>query len=329
MRPSHRLPRMMPLQHARRFHQTRPAPFINEALDVASSFIHGVHSASHLPWALSIPLTAFLIRMGVALPLQIFTKVQARKESDLSPILMAWRQHYQRKAQNQTGSHGPILAREAKIMTTKNLKGQYDALRRRWGLVRWYRPANILQVPIWITVMESLRAMSGADKSLAQTLLALFSSGDSESQGSAALRLTVEPSFAAEGALWFPDLLASDSTGILPAVLTVTMLINIRNGWKVPTLRSAADLPLKEMGKQMSSTLFRLLVQCMALNVGLACYTQGMPVAVMIYWITSTNIATAQTFLLQKYMFPTPSLKPWKQIHIAYSKRGQKAASQN
>ncbi|KAL4900535.1 hypothetical protein BDW74DRAFT_170727 [Aspergillus multicolor] len=327
MRLGHRVPRMMPLQHVRCFHQTRPAPFINEAVDAASTFVHGVHSISHLPWALSIPLTAVVIRMGVAFPLLVFTKVQARKESEMAPILMAWRQHHQKQIQRSAGANGPMLAREAKAIATKNVKAEYDALRRRWGVVPYYRPAIFLQLPIWLAVIESIRALSG-DKNGLRALFGLQESAASTA-ATGTLPAAVEPSLATEGALWFPDLLAGDPTGMLPALLTLSLLVNIRNGWKVQSLRSCADLPRKEMVKKMSSTLLRSVFQLLALNLGLAAYVHGLPAAVMIYWITSTNVATAQTFLLQKYMFPTPALKTWTQIHIGLSQRGRKALSRN
>jgi inner membrane protein COX18 len=257
--------------------------------------------------------------MGVALPLQIFTKVQARKDSDLAPLLMAWRQQYQRKAQ-----HGAASGSQAKRMVTKSLEKQHKALRRRWGIFRFWRPVNFLQMPLWIAIMESIRAMSGNDKGLVPYLLSrLEPAAAAESN---AVHLAIEPSLATEGALWFPDLLAGDSTCILPALLTVSILVNVRSGWKVPTMKSISDLPRLEMAKKLSGIGLRVFIQMIALNVGYASYMYQMPTALMVYWITSTNIATLQTFLLQKYMFPTPSFnKLWKPIRIGFSQPGTKA----
>ncbi|KAI9375406.1 60Kd inner membrane protein-domain-containing protein [Aspergillus egyptiacus] len=319
-----RAARVKPFLQVRRFHQTRPAPFINEVLEVSSSFIHGVHSVSHLPWALSLPLTAFIVRMSVALPLQIFTKVQARKDGDLAVILQSWREVYQKKAQKmRTATGGPLLRSQATQWVSKQLQQEHQALRQRWGVYRFWQPVNFLQMPVWIVIMESLRGMSGNDRGLIQYLLSLIES--SSSRGSNALHLTVEPTLATEGALWFPDLLAGDHTGILPAILTLSILANVRTGWKVQTLKSMAELPRKEMARSLSFFGLRALIQILALNVGVASYLYELPVALMIYWITSTNVATLQSFLLQKYMFPTPSLKPWKQMYIGYARPGQKA----
>lgn len=320
MRACHRLPRTVHFQQVRGFHQTRPAPFINEVLDGASAFVHGVHSASHLPWVLSLPLTAFLVRMTVALPLQIFTKVQARKDADLSPILMAWRQHHQKQVRSSNSKD--LLPSQVGSMVTRNLKEQHKALRQRWGVYRFWKPANFLQMPVWIAIMESIRAMSGNDTGLVPYLLSRLE--PSSSSGSSTLHLAVEPSLATEGALWFPDLLAGDPTGILPAVLTVSILVNVRAGWKAPKMKEIADLPRLEMTRHLSTIGLRLFIQALALNVGVASYLYGMPTALMVYWITSTNTATLQTYLLQKYMFPVPSLKPWRPVSIGISSAGTK-----
>ncbi|KAL2864628.1 putative mitochondrial export translocase Oxa2 [Aspergillus lucknowensis] len=324
------IPRFSTFQQIRRFHQTRPAPFISEVLDVSSSFIHGVHSVSHLPWALSLPLTAFLVRMGVALPLQIFTKVQARKDSDLTPILMAWRHLYQKKAikdvHKNAAAGAPLLRSEAVLQVSKDTFQQHRTLRQRWGVFRFYKPAAFLQMPVWIMIMESIRGMSGNNNGLVPYLLSIVSS--SSSKDSVPI-IPVEPTLATEGALWFPDLLAGDPTGILPVAMTLSILLNIRMGWKSPTLKNISNLPRMEMVRELTWRGLKFFVQILALNIGLSSYLYQMPAALMIYWITSANIATLQTFLLQKYMFPTPSLKPWKKVNIGYASRGQKAMVQN
>ncbi|KAL4881446.1 60Kd inner membrane protein-domain-containing protein [Aspergillus karnatakaensis] len=321
MRAMRGLHRITPFQQVRSFHQTRPAPFAAEVIEVTTSFVQGVHSISGLPWALSLPLTAFIVRMGVALPLQIWTKVQARKDSDLAPLLMALRHHYQRTHQFSSFNNEQTAA-GAKRMVNQKLVEHYRALRRRWGVFRFWKPVPFLQMPIWIAVMESIRSMSGKDQGFVPWLLSKINPASAAEYNS---HLTVEPSLATEGALWFPDLLAGDPTGALPVLLTASILLNINRGWKAPTTKSISELPRLEMAKQLSLRGVRLFIQLLALNVGYSSYIFEMPTALMIYWITSTNIATLQTLLLSKYMFPTPPLKPWKRIHIGYHQPGTKA----
>ncbi|KKK25430.1 hypothetical protein P175DRAFT_0505302 [Aspergillus ochraceoroseus IBT 24754] len=315
-------------QQVRRFHRTRPASFISEVLDVSSGFIHGVHSVSGLPWVLSLPLTALLVRMTVAMPLQIYSKVNARKERDLAPILTSWNKHYQTQIREKTKlrpADKPLLQGEAVRLLAKDLKEQRKVLHSRWGVSRFWKPANFLQVPIWISIMESLRAMSGNDKGLVPYLLSLVEPASSSEAGKS-LHLAVEPSLATEGALWFPDLLAGDATGILPAALTLSILLNVHLGWKAPKLNSLAELPRLEMAKHLTVRGIRTLIQVLALNIGVSSYLYEMPTALMVYWISSSNIATLQTYLLEKYMFPTPSLKSWRQIYVRFGRPQQKTS---
>ncbi|KAL4896480.1 60Kd inner membrane protein-domain-containing protein [Aspergillus ambiguus] len=310
-------------RHIRNFHPTRPAPFVNEVLEVSSSFIHGVHSVSGLSWALSIPLTAVIVRTSIAMPLQMFSRLQARKERDLLPLLNSWSKYYSQDLLRRKGqSPDSILPPDIRRDLAKCLKKKREELHKRFQVVPYWKGLNFLQLPIWISVMESLRAMSGNDKGLIPYLLSLVEPA-SRSAGSSPLHLAVEPSLATEGALWFPDLLAGDTTGLLPAALTLSILLNVRAGWKVPPLRDLADLPKPELAKQFVFRGLRAFIQFMALNVGLSAYVSGMPSALMLYWITSSNIATLQTLFLEKYMFAKKPLKPWRQVFIAFPKPWQ------
>ncbi|KAE8375093.1 60Kd inner membrane protein-domain-containing protein [Aspergillus bertholletiae] len=321
MRPFHRslrAPRKITSQQIRHFHPTRPSPFVNELLDASSTFIQGVHSISGLTWAVSIPLTALIVRSAVAMPLQIYTKTQARKERDLVPLLSSWKKHYkddilrkQLKADdaNDLSAATPMLA--------QRMKSKHADLKKRWNIPKYWKPLNFLQIPIWISVMEALRAMSGNDKGLIPYLLSLVE--PTSSSGAPRLHLDVEPSLATEGALWFPDLLAGDTTGILPAALTMSILLNISAGWKAKKFSDMADLPKIELYKALTIRGIRGFIQVLALNVGISSYYYEMPAALLLYWITSTNVATLQTVFLEKFMFKKKPLKPWKQIHIGYT----------
>ncbi|EAW08044.1 putative mitochondrial export translocase Oxa2 [Aspergillus clavatus NRRL 1] len=313
-------------QQKRHFHPTRPSPFINEVLEVSSGFIHGVHSISGLPWVMSIPLTALIVRTTVAMPLQIYTKMQARKERDIVPLIYSWKKHYQDQIKKRidTSNDTPILPRDARRELAAKVKDKKKELHKRWNVPRFWKPVGFLQIPIWISVMESLRAMSGNNKGLVPYLLSLTEPTTAEP--STALHLAVEPSLATEGALWFPDLLAGDPTGILPAALTLSILLNIRAGWTAPRLSELADLPRIEIAQNLAMRSLRLLVQVLALNIGASSYIYEMPSALMIYWISSTNIATLQTLLLDKFIVSESILKPWRQIHIGYTQSEQKAA---
>ncbi|KAJ5085527.1 hypothetical protein N7532_010298 [Penicillium argentinense] len=294
----------------RRFHPTKPAQSLNDILDITAGFIHSVHSVSHLPWVASIPLTALTVRTFVGLPLQIYTKSHARREKEMQPILASWTALYLK--QMKTGLLSNSAAR-------KRITHKQTTLRGKWGVGPFYRWANISQVPVWIALMESLRGMCGNKNGIVPWLLSIISGADTTVGSEVPLHLKVESTFANEGALWFPDLLAGDSTGVLPAILTASIILNVRNGWKATPRSELADMPKLQMFQASFFSGLRVFIQILAVNVGLSGYFYEMPAALMIYWITSTNIATLQTWFLDKYMFTRPPISAWSERFTAYN----------
>ncbi|PYI35101.1 hypothetical protein BP00DRAFT_422427 [Aspergillus indologenus CBS 114.80] len=291
----------------RHFHPTRPAPFLAEIMD-SSWLVHGVHNLSGLPWAYSIPLTALIVRSCIALPIQIYTKLQGRRERAAQPLLACWQSYYrssigakreqqQLQALQDAGGGEGRRRRQPSVrtQTAVAVARQRKALFRRLGISRYWKGMFLLPIPAWLSVMETIRAMAGCESGLLAWLLRLVGS-------STATRVPVEPTLAAEGALWFPDLLAGDATGVLPAVLTASILLNIHVGWKVPRLAELADLPRAQLPKHLFLRALRTFAQLMALNVGLSTYLYETPAALLLYWATSSNIATLQNRALDRVM---------------------------
>ncbi|KAJ5582165.1 hypothetical protein N7535_000785 [Penicillium sp. DV-2018c] len=299
--------------HVRHFHPTRPASFstINLILDSSTAFIHGVHNISCLPWAASIPLTAVLVRTFVGLPLQIYTRLQARRENQLKVISSAWARAYMKKHAGEPPN---------------KWRGDYHKktveLYNRWGVSRTYRPIMFLQVPVFIALMESLRGMSGNNRGIFAWLLSLIEPAQDPASATQSLHLTVEPTFATEGALWFPDLLAGDPTGVLPALLTVSILSNVMIGWKTKTLEEMSELPKLQMYQEASFRGLRVFVQALACYVGLAGFASEMPTSLLLYWITSTNVATLQTWILENKVFKQGNILFFRKKWVSYAKPG-------
>lgn len=298
----------------RHFHPTKPARLLNEALDASAGLIHGVHSVTGLPWVASIPLTAILVRTVVGLPLQIFTRVNARRERDIAPLLNSYRVLYQNEARNSRA----VDPKQVKDVVKRHYGKITTHLHGRWKVASGYRFVNFLQLPVWISLMESLRGMSGNTNGLIPWILSIFSAGTPAES----LHLTVEPTLANEGALWFPDLLAGDPSGILPALLTASILLNVSTGWAATPRHEMADLPTMQMFQSTFFRGLRVTVQLMAINVGVSAQVFEMPVALMIYWITSSNVATLQTYLLEKYMFMRPPIPTYREQFFAFKKPG-------
>jgi inner membrane protein COX18 len=201
---------------------------------------------------------------------------------------------------------------------TQELQSHRKRLHRIWGVSTAYRPIMFMQIPVFITVMESLRRMSGNNQGIFSWLMTF---GNTEEAASFAVS-SLEPSFATEGALWFPDLLAGDQTGVLPVILTASILGNVMAGWKAKPFKDLAELPKLQMYKEVTFRGLRAFIQVLACQVGLMAFANQLPTALLLYWITSTNIATLQTWILEKKLFAKTTLKPFQRRYVTFEKPG-------
>lgn len=330
LRRSHIGSTTLAFQQIRHFHPTKPRPLVGEILAVSSSAIHGIHWVTGLPWVLSLPLTAALVRLSVAMPLQIFTKKQARKERDIAPILQSWKLLFIKGAERGTYvpdgfdlQQATLNPQQAARKAMLEVRSRQRQLKKRFGVHPFWKAANFLQLPVWLAVMESVRNMCGDNRGLLRYLGSLF---EAPKQVHQAVGPVAEPSLATEGALWFPDLLAGDPTGVLPVLLTASIIANVRIGWKSPSPKEIAELPRPELILQSSVLGLKYGIYSLAVYIGYSA-SFGMPAALMVYWLTSTNLATLQTYFLDKYLLSERLLKVWKPINVAYSKEALNSAT--
>ncbi|QQK41674.1 Membrane insertion protein, OxaA/YidC [Penicillium digitatum] len=318
----------LPRSQVRHFHPTRPASFgiIDLALDSSTAFIHGVHTVSSLPWAASIPLTAVLVRTFVGLPILLYTRLHRHRERKISPILSAWIKRYSEKqvTQRNIASINNLTRAESKKKALVDIRKRTVQLHKRWGVSGKHKAVGFLQIPVFIALMESLRGMSGNNSGLIAWLSSFIESPQDPTSAAQSLHLTIEPTLANEGALWFPDLLAGDPTGVLPICLTASILGNVLMGWKVRPWRQIPLLSKTEMYKQISFTGLRAFVIVLTCYIGFASFVQGMPTALMLYWITSTNVATLQTWVLDNKVFSPVMFDRFIEKSIAFEKPGDK-----
>ncbi|KAJ5947099.1 hypothetical protein N7466_000114 [Penicillium verhagenii] len=299
--------------HIRYFHPTKPAPnLINVALDASAGLIHGVHNITYLPWVASIPLTAVIVRTVVGFPLQYYTRLHARRERDIAPLSHS----FQRIAMYTTKDPSPAKIR-------KEMARVSAMMRKTFHVNPWSKFLAFAQIPVWISLMESIRGMCGNTNGLVPWLLSLVEpTQDAAKEAVQSLHLTVESSLANEGALWFPDLLAGDPTGALPVLLTASILLNVNMGWKSVSRFDMSEMPKLQMYQTMFFSGLRVFIQVLAVNVGFSGWFYDMPTALLIYWITSTNVATFQTWLLEKYMFSRPPIPAYKPVFTKFQKGG-------
>lgn len=295
---------------ARSFHSSKPCQMIEGSVILAHDYLQGFHSLTGLPWVASIPLAAITVRLVIATPLQIWSLRQREASQQVNRFLVAWNKVYQKKAvtsDQQSGSvkMGPV---QAELIVTRELNETKRRLHKTWGVYPGASYAQVLLLPVWLSVMESLRRMVGMSSGLLGMIQSWYESMPVDGGAS----IPVEPSMATQGALWFPDLLAADSTCALPVILSAMMFTNITWGWK---LASAAEIAEMSVGQAIKNRLLKVLkrtLQVLSIWLAPTMIFSEAPAGLLIYWISSVVFATAQTKVLHKIVPTRQSVAPAK-----------------
>ena len=166
----------------------------------------------------------------------------------------------------------------------------------------------LLQLPIWLGFIETIRRMSGAHAGLIGLVMNASSSSDAKAATDTLQTVAegggvpIETTFAIEGALWFPDLLVPDPFLILPFVLSASMLANIYYQERQKLIRSTI---VTTFSRRLTNAL-----KLIALAVGPL--TLNLPSAMLVYWISSAGTALAQSILMDRYRPLSPAVQPCK-----------------
>ncbi|KAH8697156.1 putative mitochondrial export translocase Oxa2 [Talaromyces proteolyticus] len=307
-------------RNIRAFHATRSSPLIAEVLSASTGFLHYVHDISGLTWATSIPLTAVIVRSLVAFPLQIYSRKRARRQGDILPLVVSYRKYYEKVMKNQKTTDKIFMRPDqAEQKLRQTLKVKTNMLYSRWNVSKYPQLIPLLQIPVWLSLMEGIRAMCGVNVGILRYLLPMPNKDD----GGPALPGT-EPTLASEGALWFPDLLVGDPTGILPVLLGLSIIGNVQSGWKTKSLAETSDFSEREMIMSLASKSMKVAFTGLGIWIAVSAYASGMPAGMMLYWIASSNTATLQSRLLERYMFASKPLESWTKKYVRTLKIGEK-----
>jgi mitochondrial inner membrane protein COX18 len=315
--PASLLLRLPPTYRA--FHASPKPRLIHTLLSSTHDLFTGLHTITHLPWALTLPLSALLIRLSITLPLTLYTRRAQQRQLDLQPLLLSWGHQFRHENMAKSGHLGPArVERDVK----RDIRLKRRELYSRWKCQNWKNFIPVVQLPIWFMMVETVRAMAGTHKGLlglifsndnatqaptdpppapATSELSNATSGaeiaqDSLAEGIASATttstaITIEPSLATEGALWFPDLTAADPMLILPFALSASMLLNV---YMIPH-RGAPALEMTP-GRRRITRILGLI----ALAVGPL--TLQMPSAILLYWLSSSLMGYGQAVLLDRFM---------------------------
>ncbi|KAI9880993.1 MAG: hypothetical protein M1830_009487 [Pleopsidium flavum] len=190
------------------------------------------------------------------------------------------------------GSLGPD---ECDRVVKRALRVKRKEMYKRWGCGRWRNFAPIAQFPIWLSVIEAIRKMCGTHEGLLGLVTRQFRGTSDERdqevtpEAVSGTSMSVEESFADEGALWFQNLLAPDPLLVLPFVLSGVLFTNI----------SLSSQGIDRRGREPSTFQRRTTNALKILALAIGPMTLQVPSAML-------------NFLLDKFMPYTPPVKPCK-----------------
>jgi inner membrane protein COX18 len=228
---------------------------------------------------------------------------QALKRRKLNPLVITWGRVHQKKVMREVMEGQRLLPpEEAEAVSARALKKSTKDLYKRWNVYPWGPFVHFLQLPVWLSVMESLRRMVGMNGGL----LSILQSWVESTGGGSSVPL--EQSMSAEGAFWFPDLLAADPIYVLPVLLSATVFTNITWGWKVYDIGQISNRKLKIQA--FAKLVLKRSLQVLAISLAPCMIEAQAPAGLLIYWISSSFFATIQTRLLNNMMEPVPVPTP-------------------
>jgi inner membrane protein COX18 len=213
----------------------------------------------------------------------------------------------------KSGHMGPAIVYRDTQADMREKRGQIYS---RWGCGLWKNYLPLMQLPIWLLMVETLRGMAGTRKGLLGMMLPAGIAGDvneldttpelaaagipeagivgAELIGEKSIVevvMPVEPSLATEGILWFPDLMAADPMLLLPFILSGTLFLNIYSGQR-------RGIP----GVAMTRARIRMMRALGVVALAVGPLTLQMPTAVLLYWVSSGMLAYGQHLLIDYYM---------------------------
>jgi len=133
----------------RAFHATTTRPTF---LDATTTVLTAIHSTTGLPWAAIIPLSALTLR-GALTPLTLYTRKVTSTIITLAPLQEA-KTHLLAKAYAKV-SDPRVWEKNVRKHSTNLRKHMW----KHWGCQRWKLYLPLLQLPVWVGMSATLRAL--------------------------------------------------------------------------------------------------------------------------------------------------------------------------
>ena len=274
--------------HPRDFSATTRRPFVDECLVGTHTIITAVHDSTGLSWTLTIPLLAFLVRIVILTPLEVYNRRGDEKQVEIACQLERSRSAIEKDVQQKHKGENPVELRKIQNMTFRKIRKD---LEKQNGAQSWKSGVLLVKCPIWLTMMETMRRMTGTEdgmSSLVATSLTTLKGKQYPEPGTADHLIPLEPSLATEGILWFDNLMVPDPLLILPFAMSMFSIFSI--GRSRLGLVALPGSPLKAAMKYFYLNYrWKRCLQLGALMLWPG--TLLFPSAMLLYCI-STNLAT-------------------------------------
>ena len=316
----------------RRAFSISPKPrLIDDAVSAAHDIFQYVHTGANT-WMLALPCVAFSLRFLVLGPVSLYVHGIRIKRQGLIPLTFALRHATRKDVIRNHGAEGP---RVCEAIVRKRMTKKLYEMSKTAGTEGWKTWLGLVQIPIWLTMIEALRRMCGVPDGLLgivqKSLAKLWNWGaemDNTVQGESTEEavsasaeaskmvpqvtgnISIEPTLATEGMLWLPNLLVSDPYGILSIILTCSIWANV----------GYAEQKSRLVSPEPSKWRQRLTRGMLVLGVGVGFATLQLPSAMLVYWISSSGSALCFSVLLEKYRplarpFVPRKIKPFEIRH--------------
>lgn len=309
--------------------------------------ITNAHDVTGAPWFISIPLVALFVSATLRAPLTLSSRRMARSKAKLTPLIQA------QQAMVGLGLRKkavPNLRDRLMAATKKRTKDLYRAfaINERKSII-----GGVLTLPIFVSNLEVIRRMCGGPRGMLGNLI--FSSSDaraatetttdsaealSASTSAAGLppptelgdtassaaqetfnSITLEPSLATGGCLWFPNLLEPDPYHILPFALSALIVLHMMPGTSAARRELfglkpvAGDKGATLLGQTGARRAFQRTMLIIGLSIGPI--TMDLPSALHVYWLASSalNLAVLKG---TKFFMPIPknTAKPCRGMEV-------------
>lgn len=324
--------------------------------------VTGVHDLTGAPWFISLPMVAVIVSATIRTPLTLYAHNLRRRRTKLMPLIQAQyaqiglglrrkavpnlRERVLKAVKKRSKATFKVFA----IDGTKSIWGSFlslpiflsnlEVIRRMCGgprgligtlLYGWQKDTATTTATTSPTAAGAAEAVEAAASGSTSITSDAISVADMPSPTDLAELATapnvlgsisMEPTFATGGCLWFPNLLVPDPYHILPfavsALLFATMIPETtaqrRDLFGLKPLAAKGNMTVGGGQSRMWRSLQRSLL-VMALAIGPV--TMDMPAALHLYWMSSVGCSLVVTRGIRKLMpIPKSSVKPCTGLEV-------------